>query len=94
MYTSAKSMPKSPRRSAKSPGTIAVARSSVSAGSPHHVGRNGRRSMRSAGLIAYQLVSFAFFMNFSTAEAPPTSRRKSRKIGIGSSQWPSPSMTG
>src|SRR5262245_10265816 len=73
---------------------MAVARSRVLAGSPHHVGRCGRRSIRSAGLIAYQLVSLAFLVNFSTAVAPPTSRRKSRKIGTGSSQCPSPSMTG
>ena len=50
--------------------------------------------MRSAGVISYQLVSLAFFTNLSTAEGPPTSRKKSRKIGTGSSQWPSPSITG
>ena len=76
---------------------MAVARSRVWAGSPHHVGRISRRSRRSPGAMSYQVVSVAFFMNFSTAPVrpePATLRRYSRKIGIGSSQWPSPSMTG
>ena len=57
---------------------MAVARSSVRAGSPHHVGRMRRRSSRSAGEMSYQVVSDAFFMNFSTAPVilgPATWRR-------------------
>jgi hypothetical protein len=68
-------MPKSSSRSWNRRGTMAVARSSVSAGSPHQVGRCVRRSRRSSRLHSYQPVSFCFFTKRSVTDGPATWRR-------------------
>ncbi len=51
---------------------MAVARSRALAGSPHHVGRNGRVSSRSSFVIPYHPRSTSFDLKCSTSEGPPT----------------------
>src|SRR5262245_20546411 len=91
----AKSMPSSGRRSFSSAGRSAVALSRVLAVTPHQILRRSRLCWRSCQLLRYHSSVRRHSARISsTAPGPPTSRRYSRKIGMGSNQWPSQSMTG
>src|SRR5262245_25538771 len=88
-------MPSSGRRSFSRAGSRAVALSSVLVVTPHQIVRRRRLWWRSGQVARYHASRARQKpLIWSTDLGPPASRRYSRKIGIGSIQWPSPSITG